>query len=137
MYKPIIFQFIPIIIIFLFAVYPNFAIYLSNTILGKIIATAIVLFYSTIDISYGIMATLLIILYYQLGHHYSEGMETDLRNQFQKQYCENGVLKYKSMDVKPEMSDHIFPEIEYEHESLKCNPCDASCKYNIIEVGKP
>jgi len=133
MYKNIIFQFIPIIIIFMFTVYPNVAIFWSNTILGKIIATAIVLFYSTVDVSYGIMASLLIVLYYQMGNQYSEGMENDLRNQFEKQYCENGVLKYKSMQVKPEMTEHVFPEIEYEHESLKCNPCNATCKYKVIE----
>lgn len=133
MYKKLIFQFIPIVIIFLFVVYPDFAISWSNTILGKIITVSIILFYSTIDIAYGIMVSLLIVLYYQLGNGYSEGMENDLRKQFEKQYCVNGVLKYKTMQVNPEMSEHIFPEIEYEHESLKCNPCDASCNYKIIE----
>jgi NAD-dependent dihydropyrimidine dehydrogenase PreA subunit len=133
MYKKLIFQFIPIILIFLFVVYPKNAIFWSNTILGKIIAIIIVLFYSTVDIAYGIMVSLLFVLYYQMGNQYSEGMENDLRKQFEKQYCENGVLKYKTMQVKPEMTEHIFPEIEYEDETLKCNPCDSTCNYKIIE----
>lgn len=134
MYKKLVFQFIPIIIIFLFLSYPKISIFWSNTILGKIISLLIILFYSKIDVSYGLMVCLIIIIYYQSLNHYAEGMEgidNNVRTQFEKKNCVNGSLKYKTMDVKTEMSQHIFPEISFENE--KCNPCDTNCDYKIIE----
>jgi hypothetical protein len=51
--------------------------------------------------------------------------------EFRKQYCEGNVLKYKDMNVKADMIEHVFPEVEYKEE--KCNPCAGTCGFSIIE----
>ena len=55
----------------------------------------------------------------------------DFKQTFKKDNCIEGQLKYKNMNVKDEIVDHIFPEIEYAED--KCNPCADSCKYSIVE----
>lgn len=51
------------------------------------------------------------------------------QTEFRNTHCENGHLIYKGQPVKPEMVQHIFPEIE--PESIKCNICDPKCEFNI------
>jgi len=51
------------------------------------------------------------------------------QTEFRNTHCENGHLIYKGQPVKPEMVQHIFPEIE--PESLKCNICDPKCEFHI------
>ena len=52
--------------------------------------------------------------------------------EFQQEHCEQGSLKYKDMDVKSEMAEHVFPEIDYKNDYKKCNPCDNACYYSIV-----
>ena len=52
--------------------------------------------------------------------------------EFQQEHCEQGSLKYKDMDVKSEMAEHVFPEIDYKNDYKKCNPCDNACHYSIV-----
>ena len=40
---------------------------------------------------------------------------------------------YKDFPVKSEMADHVYSEIKYNGKN-KCNPCDRTCDYNIIEA---
>jgi hypothetical protein len=151
----ILVEFIPIVLVFLFAVYPTFMKELSVSFLGRLFAIIIIIFYTSIDKIYGLFACSIIILYYQVNSiegmdsycdsniendpnkkNYCrvEGMETltdSLRNQFEKQYCSNGKLTYKNSDVKTEMAMHVFPEINYTNNV--CNPCDKTCQYSIIE----
>jgi hypothetical protein len=35
------------------------------------------------------------------------------------------------MNVKADMIEHVFPEVEYKEE--KCNPCAGTCDFSIIE----
>ena len=56
---------------------------------------------------------------------------TVLLNDFRQEYCDAGKLKYKGMDVNAEMTEHVFPEIQFKQE--KCNPCSESCTFSIIE----
>jgi hypothetical protein len=66
------------------------------------------------------------------------------KDEFIKEKCKNGIIMYKDMPVKPEMVDHIFSEINFTTKT-KCNPCDRTCAYSIIEskleieeaLGKP
>jgi hypothetical protein len=60
-----------------------------------------------------------------------EGMTTKRHSQFKKTYCRQGKLKYKNMDVKKDMIEHIFPEIKFLYRP--CNPCDNTCSFSIIE----
>jgi hypothetical protein len=67
------FQFLPIILIFLIVSNNNKLYEFSNTILGKIIAVFIVIYYVSIDTIYGLFVCSLIILFYQ--SHYKENMD--------------------------------------------------------------
>ena len=55
------------------------------------------------------------------------------KDEFIKEKCKNGVLMYKDFPVKSEMADHVYSEIKFDGKS-KCNPCDRTCNYNIIEA---
>ena len=54
------------------------------------------------------------------------------KKEFIKEKCRNGVIMYKDMPVKPEMVDHVFSEVHFTTDT-KCNPCDRTCAYSIIE----
>lgn len=55
------------------------------------------------------------------------------KDEFIKEKCKNGVLMYKDLPVKTEMADHVYNEIKFD-KSVKCNPCDRTCDYNIVEA---
>jgi hypothetical protein len=55
------------------------------------------------------------------------------KDEFIKEKCKNGVLMYKELPVKTEMADHVYSEIKF-NKSAKCNPCDRTCDYNIVEA---
>jgi hypothetical protein len=58
----------------------------------------------------------------------------ELLDYFRKTNCnEKGNLIYKGRPVKSEMADHIFREIQFPNDSAKCNPCEESCEFSIIE----
>lgn len=63
--KQIIIKLLPIIIVFLLVVYSREFVEFSHTILGKLIAVSIIVFYIKCDILYGLLACLLTIFYYQ------------------------------------------------------------------------
>jgi len=82
--KTILKNFIPIILLFILLSYTEPFIRISGTVLGKLFAIFIILFYTSIDIIHGIMAAGLIIIYYQ-----SDIVETMLslyEDELQKQY---------------------------------------------------
>ena len=56
-----------------------------------------------------------------------------VRDEFIKEKCKNGVLMYKDFPVKSEMADHVYSEIKFTT-NKKCNPCDRTCDYNIVEA---
>jgi hypothetical protein len=57
----------------------------------------------------------------------------ELLDHFRKEHCDKKQLKYKGGIVRPEMSDHVFREIQFPANSAKCNPCEESCDFSIIE----
>ena len=55
-------------------------------------------------------------------------------NNFRKTNCDDKKrLKNLGGTVRPEMADHVFREIKFPSDSAKCNPCDESCEFSIIE----
>jgi hypothetical protein len=190
----IIIQFIPIIIIFTLLKFSQDFVNFSFTILGKLLAILIIIFYSAIDIMVGLCVCGLVILYYQSDYvenmlnisdvleiddfidipslendngipddgmylvpmatntdnkktrqikgkqpckskcNKCEGMtdyKPDLIDQFKKENCVGGDLKYKDMTVKNDMAEHVFSELAFNNKP--CNACDNTCKYSIIE----
>jgi hypothetical protein len=63
--KQFVLNFIPIFLLFALVSYTEKFIHVSGTVLGKLFAVFIVLFYTSISVLHGILATALIILYYQ------------------------------------------------------------------------
>ena len=63
--KTTVAQFIPIIVIITLLSYSKEFVNMSTTILGKIFAICIVLFYTSLDKYMGLVLCLLVIVYYQ------------------------------------------------------------------------
>jgi len=57
--------------------------------------------------------------------------KTILLDDFRQEYCVAGKLTYKNMEVKPDMVEHVFPEINFNKE--ECSPCSKSCDFSILE----
>lgn len=189
-------EWITIITIFAFATYPQEMIYLSETSLGKLFFAMAVIYYTTVDTVYGLLACSMVIVYYQLDlynsyvslhrdtllresmvameesitekteepknptfHQYSRGNsdvysyiphdsfvskhefmfspgsnKSELLSFFRKEHCDkNGNLMHNGSSVRAEMADHVFREIQFPDDTAKCNPCDPTCQFSIIE----
>lgn len=191
--KNIVSQFIPIILLYLFLTLSKDFVIFSHSLLGKVLAILIIIYYTILDKRVGLLICSIVILYYQSDYienflnidnvmpdlfNNKEGMQNkneetesfnctsckssnlnvenmcninevynskqkversmeEMQNQngyleeFRKQYCDDNQLKYKNMNVKTEMVEHVFPEIEFEHK--ECNPCSDKCKFSVIE----
>ena len=213
-----LFVLIPIVLIYVFMAFTRDAILFSDTILGKCLAISLIVFYSNIHTLYGVLACVLVLVYYQtdlvediLRTEHSEMVETrlmemneeiqknwgeplwarvsdettiaknvlakpqipektslyegfqsndtnrfsyktelsfskmferepekpdkkaELMEIFRKENCVKGVLMHKGAEVQPEMAQHIFRELKPFSEWAKCNPCDPTCDFSIIE----
>lgn len=182
----VLFDFIIIFTVYMFIAYPTEMVFATETPLGKLVAIFIIIYYASIDFTYGIFACVLILYYYQLdlvdslikieiNEKMAENLETmntffkenanslpqiepycgpsdhlykyepleamdynenillqNARQEFRKENCKNGQLMTKGIAIKSEMSDHVFREIKFK-DGDKCNPCDESCKFSIIE----
>lgn len=64
----VLIEFIPIILLFLYVSYTTPFIIISHSILGKILAITIIVYYTSVDQVYGLLSCLLIIWYYELEH---------------------------------------------------------------------
>ena len=53
-------------------------------------------------------------------------------DRFRQKNCSKGHLVHKGQFVKPEISEHVFPEIE-QKDFHKCNICDYSCDFKFID----
>lgn len=52
------------------------------------------------------------------------------KTDFQKRHCSvDGILTYKDIPVKKDMSAIVFPEIVYGDDI--CNPCDKNCEFKV------
>lgn len=164
--KGFLFQFIPIILVFIFIKFTKNAIIFSHSVLGKLLAICLIVFYTYIDTIFGLLVCAIVIFYYHseyvegmLNIHESFESYVDLKldnettpycnccqdgkhnmkkdeniqavENFKKDYCVNGKLKYKDIEIKPEMAQHVFPEIKFNKSS--CDPCSKECVYSIIE----
>jgi hypothetical protein len=183
--KNIVAEFLPIVLIFLFLSKNKEFYKFSRTIIGKLVALFMIIFYTSIDKILGLFVCGIIILFYQNDN--IEGMDilddnfhlemgspiienpieysdididdglyisfqdinkkdkpklkktllekADARietpiDKFRSDNCINNQLKYKNMNVKNEMAEHIYPEINFNN--LVCNPCSKNCDISIV-----
>jgi len=70
--------------------------------------------------------------YRELYEDNHEQSNEEVKDTFRKENCSsNGVLKYKNMEVKNDMAEHIFSELKFKNGT--CNPCSKTCDFSIIE----
>jgi hypothetical protein len=144
-----------ILLISLFAFYPDRMIPFSHTSLGRLLSLAIIIYYTKVDVLIGTLVCVMTIYYYQVDDHQhmlniSEGflwdmtftpyeqevydrLNIELVNQqktFREKHCTAGELISKGVPINTEMSEHVFPEVKFE--DSPCNPCDNSCKFSIL-----
>lgn len=148
-------DFVLIILISLFAFYPDRMIPLSHTSLGRLLAVAIIVYYTKIDILFGVFICVLTIYYYQMENfehmlNISEGFLWDMtftpyeqevydrlnseligrQKTFRETNCSKGTLIHKGVPVNTEMAEHVFPELKFS--GSPCNPCDTTCGFSIL-----
>jgi len=64
-FKKLVFNFIPIFLLFALLSYTEKFIHFSGSVLGRLFAVFIIIFYTSIDKIHGVLAATLVILYYQ------------------------------------------------------------------------
>jgi len=70
--------------------------------------------------------------YRELYEDNHEQSHEEVKDTFRKENCSsNGVLKYKNMEVKNDMAEHIFSELKFKDHV--CNPCSKTCDFSILE----
>lgn len=83
----VIMQFIPIILVLLLSLYTRRFIEVGHSVLGKLFAVVIIIFYTKLNMLYGVFACVVIILFYQLtegtivGGTIVEGMKKSKKSQ--------------------------------------------------------
>jgi len=61
-----------------------------------------------------------------------DNINTRRKDEFKKRNCSiDGVLTYKNIPVKKDMSAIVYPEIVYGNTGM-CNPCDNNCEYEVV-----
>jgi len=142
--------FLPVLFITILVLYPIATIQFAHTILGKCILLVILFAYTSVDIVYGIFVCLLILLLFYVHPPFGSqesmvGLTTiddpiiyvDINSKnkdFQHANCSSdGDLIFKGMIIKPEMADHIFPELQFQH-GHKCNVCSGTCNFHTESV---
>ena len=71
----------------------------------------------------------------EMGNAYPEQYikkDTIALKTFRETYCKNGHLIHKEQKVKPEILEHIFPQLQ-QSDYYKCNICDPSCSMEITD----
>jgi Ca2+/Na+ antiporter len=170
-------QFIPAFLILIYLTHRHTFRNLSHSILGKLFAVMLILYYTRMHFLFGTLCCFVVIIYYMLTENVEEGFRSDAvvetstvdklktseetvqfntdhlildkpkevtgiitidqfndaKEEFIREKCKNGVLMYKDLPVKTEMADHVYSEIKF-NKSNKCNPCDRTCDYNIVEA---
>jgi hypothetical protein len=114
--------------------------FLLETIIGHILIIIVFVTYYYLDkyisIAFGFMIVFI---------HYNNPIETFYSKQdnnqsnnafkseenFRKTYCIGNELLYKGKEVKNDMVEHVFPEINFKNNI--CNPCDKKCNITIVE----
>ena len=111
---PTIEQFIPILLLILYLLFPVPFILQSNTILGKLFAIFIIVVYTNIHFTYGLIVCLLIIFYYQCDYIdniiQSENFQPKTRESMVEQ--RNSVMTSSSISEDKLVSSNIDDLLE-------------------------
>jgi hypothetical protein len=133
----VVMQFIPIVLALFYGFYTREFRIIAHTVLGKLFTVTLILYYTKINYLYGTIVCVLAIFYYRMTDSSIEGFAKMVDNKMLLlgDKCDNGVLMHKGIPVNPEMTSHIYPEIQFPNDKA-CNPCDKTCDFTIIETGR-
>lgn len=133
----IVMQFIPMLLLIFYGFYSRYFVELSQSLLGKLFAIIVIMYYAKMDKTMGVIACLLIILYYQEagGHSLIQSYVSQTGIENFADGCVNGQLLQHDIPVKKDMAAHIFPEIE--STDYPCNPCDKGCGAKHPSANRP
>ena len=104
----IIMQFIPIILVLVYASYKPWFVDAAHTVLGKVIAIMLIVYYTSIDYVYGTLCCVIVIAFYQM--HEIEGFVEGAKEKKRKAAKANQAKaqasdQAKSEDIKEETVD--------------------------------
>jgi hypothetical protein len=135
----IVMQFIPILLALFYGFDHRSFDSMSHSVLGKLFVVVVILFYAKINKIYGTLACVIAVFYYHLNDKTIENFSAEIdkkmllaKDKFTKEKCKNGILMHNGLEVKTEMTSHVYPEIHYENDT-PCNPCDKACYFDILE----
>lgn len=140
----IVMQFIPILLALFYGFDHRTFYSMSHSVLGKLFVVVLILFYAKINKIYGTFACVVAVFYYHLNdktlENFSAEIDTKMllakeqftKEQFTKKTCKSGILMHNGLEVRPEMSSHVYPEINFSNDK-PCNPCDKACYFDILE----
>ncbi len=136
----VVMQFIPIVLALFYGFYNREFRIIAHTVLGKLFAVILILYYTKMNRLYGTVVCVLAIFYYQMTDTSVEGFaamidKRMLQQSGLKDKCENGVLIHKGIPVKTEMISHVYPEIKFPNDKA-CNPCDETCDFTVMETDR-
>lgn len=137
--KIIIGEVLLIFIFFLLFWYRDVQTFFMENNMGRLLLILLFMVYYYLDKYLGLLFCLMIIFVHHINKResfsvYTENMNNNLEvaeDDFRQKNCANGELVYKGNAVKKDMMEHVFPEITFA--DTKCNPCDPTCAFNIIE----
>ena len=140
----IVMQFIPILLALFYGFDHRTFYSMSHSVLGKLFVVVLILFYAKINKIYGTFACVVAVFYYHLNDKTLENFSAEIdskmlltkeqftKEQFTKEKCKSGILMHNGLEVRPEMSSHVYPEINFSNDK-PCNPCDKACYFDILE----
>ena len=145
----IVMQFIPILLALFYGFDHRTFYSMSHSVLGKLFVVVLILFYAKINKIYGTFACVVAVFYYHLNDRTLENFSAEIdkkmlltkeqftkeqftKEQFTKEKCKSGILTHNGLEVRPEMSSHVYPEINFSNDK-PCNPCDKACYFDILE----
>jgi hypothetical protein len=130
------------LILLFFIIFSNDVIktFLMETIIGNVSIIIAFIIYYYLDKYIGVIFCFMIIcIYYSnpietfYSKEHLEKQNPDIKPEeyFRKTKCSGNELLYKGKEVKNDMVEHIFPEINFKNNV--CNPCDKNCEITILE----
>ena len=108
---PKIEQYLPILLLILFLLFPSTFILQSNTILGKLISILLIIIYTNVHVLYGISVCLFVIFYYQSDYIYSIIQSENFQPKENFQQKENFQPKEQKENFQPkETKENMIPQ---------------------------
>ena len=106
----IIMQFIPIILVLVYASYKPWFVDAAHTVLGKVIAILLIIYYTSIDYVYGTLCCVIVIAFYQM--HEIEGFVEGNKNRRKKRKRKRKAAKANQAKAQPAAEETDVAESE-------------------------